>query len=125
MSAVVEEHATEVHEQVRRGTADVHLISRGGHAECHSAHSQEPDAPQQEPAPDVEPEIEAELELEEEEEGGSGAAADAVANLQAQGDTPSGGQQVVAKLLISNAAAGSVIGKVREEGAWAGGGGRG
>ena len=28
------------------------------------------------------------------------------------GDVPSGGQQVVAKLLISNAAAGSVIGKV-------------
>jgi hypothetical protein len=30
----------------------------------------------------------------------------------AGGDTPSGGQSVVAKLLISNAAAGSVIGKV-------------
>lgn len=29
------------------------------------------------------------------------------------GDTPSGGQPVIAKLLISNAAAGSVIGKVR------------
>lgn len=28
------------------------------------------------------------------------------------GDAPSGGQQVVSKLLISNAAAGSVIGKV-------------
>lgn len=28
------------------------------------------------------------------------------------GDTPSGGQPVIAKLLISNAAAGSVIGKV-------------
>lgn len=52
----------------------------------------------------------AEEEEAEVEEGGQGAAADAVANL-AQGDTPSGGQQVVAKLLISNAAAGSVIGK--------------
>lgn len=29
-------------------------------------------------------------------------------------DTPSGGQPVIAKLLISNAAAGSVIGKVRQ-----------
>lgn len=49
------------------------------------------------------------------EEGMGAAAADAVANLSAgpAGDTPSGGQQVVAKLLISNAAAGSVIGKVR------------
>lgn len=47
-------------------------------------------------------------------EGGGAAATDAVANLSLSGgagDVPSGGQQVVAKLLISNAAAGSVIGK--------------
>ncbi len=54
---------------------------------------------------------------EQEGDGAVGAAAtDAVANLSLSGgagDVPSGGQQVIAKLLISNAAAGSVIGKVR------------
>lgn len=60
-----------------------------------------PEAVQEEAYPDV-----------EEEEGVAAAATDAVANLTGgAGDAPSGGQQVVAKLLISNAAAGSVIGK--------------
>jgi hypothetical protein len=48
--------------------------------------------------------------------GAAAAAAAASAGEGASGDTPSGGQAVVAKLLISNAAAGSVIGKVRSGG---------
>jgi len=52
-----------------------------------------------------------ELEAEEEEAGeGASSACEGLPTLP--GDTPSGGQSVIAKLLISNAAAGSVIGKV-------------
>lgn len=60
-------------------------------------------------------EVEAEAEEEGDHAGEGGGAASACENLPslAGGDSPSGGQAVVAKLLISNAAAGSVIGKVR------------
>lgn len=60
---------------------------------------------------------EAELE-EDEDEDEAGNSARACEGLSAglAGDTPSGGQPVIAKLLISNAAAGSVIGKVRNNG---------
>lgn len=73
--------------------------------------------------PDMAPEVEEdehdehdvkdddELEPEEEEAGeGASSACEGLPTLP--GDTPSGGQSVIAKLLISNAAAGSVIGKV-------------
>lgn len=50
----------------------------------------------------------------DEDDGEAGSSARACEGLAAlAGDTPSGGQPVIAKLLISNAAAGSVIGKVR------------
>lgn len=69
---------------------------------------------------DVEVDVpEAELEHEAELEEGDEAADMGTAGSNAceglpglAGDTPSGGQPVIAKLLISNAAAGSVIGKV-------------
>ncbi|KAI8473692.1 MAG: hypothetical protein J3K34DRAFT_173419 [Monoraphidium minutum] len=71
------------------------------------------EAEAQAPAEEEPPEIEVEEEdADDGEEGGGAAASTAVADLQVgAGDTPSGGQQIVAKLLISNAAAGSVIGK--------------
>ncbi|GBF92113.1 hypothetical protein Rsub_04460 [Raphidocelis subcapitata] len=65
-----------------------------------------------EAGPSHQPELE--LEHADDEAAGAAEASDAVANLSLSGgagDVPSGGQQVVAKLLISNAAAGSVIGK--------------
>lgn len=63
--------------------------------------------------PEAELEHEVELEHEGDEAGDMGTAgSNACEGLPGvAGDTPSGGQPVIAKLLISNAAAGSVIGK--------------
>lgn len=64
------------------------------------------------------PEVELEhdeAELEGDEVGGTAAGSNALEGLG--GETPSGAQAVIAKLLISNAAAGSVIGKVSVAGA--------
>jgi len=64
--------------------------------------------------PEVELEHEADIEHEGDDAAEMGTAgSNACEGLPGlAGDTPSGGQPVIAKLLISNAAAGSVIGKV-------------
>jgi hypothetical protein len=63
--------------------------------------------------PEAELEHEVELDVHEGDEADMGTAgSNACEGLPGvAGDTPSGGQPVIAKLLISNAAAGSVIGK--------------
>lgn len=76
-----------------------------------------PEVEQEEQEQEVEHSHEEEPEVEEEvdEEDGEGAIegpSSACEGLPGISDTPSGGQPVIAKLLISNAAAGSVIGKV-------------
>jgi hypothetical protein len=90
--------------------AEPAVVSNVGEEDHHEELEAELDAP--------EIEVEAELEGGGDEEGGEegeGNSARACEGLPAglAGDTPSGGQPVIAKLLISNAAAGSVIGKVR------------
>lgn len=69
--------------------------------------------------PEAELEHDVELDVQEGDEAGDmgTAGSNACEGLPGvAGDTPSGGQPVIAKLLISNAAAGSVIGKVSGDG---------
>jgi hypothetical protein len=68
--------------------------------------------------PEVEHDLEEDMPEVEQHEGGEMGDEEAPASTACDNlpgvaaDTPSGGQPVIAKLLISNAAAGSVIGKV-------------